>query len=67
MTAAQVATARRMHGEGRSVREIAAALGVPRSTAGRAVKCSSLGTRPVDSLQTVTGRRRTPSDPSECP
>ena len=37
MTAAQTETARRMRGEGRSVREIAAALGVPRSTVGRAV------------------------------
>ena len=37
MTAAELHTARRLKGEGRSVREIAAALGVPRSTIGRAV------------------------------
>jgi DNA invertase Pin-like site-specific DNA recombinase len=38
MTPKELETARRMHGEGRSVREIAQALGVPRSTAGRAVR-----------------------------
>lgn len=37
MTAAQRETARRMRSEGRSVREIAAALGVPKSTIARAV------------------------------
>lgn len=38
MTAQQISTARRMKGEGRTVREISAALGVPRATVGRAVK-----------------------------
>jgi DNA invertase Pin-like site-specific DNA recombinase len=38
MTAAEVETARRMATEGRTVREISAALGVPRSTAARALR-----------------------------
>lgn len=38
MTPAQIDTARRMRDAGRNVREIAAALGVPRSTIGRAVQ-----------------------------
>jgi DNA invertase Pin-like site-specific DNA recombinase len=38
MTPAEVVTARRMAGEGRTVREISAALGVPRSTAARALR-----------------------------
>jgi DNA invertase Pin-like site-specific DNA recombinase len=37
MTASEVVTAKRMRAEGQSVRAIASALGVPRSTAGRAV------------------------------
>ncbi len=38
MTAAELVTARRMAAEGRPVREISQALGVPRSTVGRAIK-----------------------------
>lgn len=38
MTAAEIVTAKRMKSEGRSVREIAAALGVPRATIGRCVQ-----------------------------
>jgi hypothetical protein len=37
MTVAEQATAKRMAKEGRTVREISAALGVPRSTVGRSV------------------------------
>jgi DNA invertase Pin-like site-specific DNA recombinase len=37
MTAAQVDTARQMADDGQTVRAIAAALGVPRSTVGRAI------------------------------
>lgn len=37
MTPAEVTTAQRMATEGRTIREIAAALGVPRSTIGRAI------------------------------
>lgn len=40
MTAAQSETARRMHQDGRSVRDIAQALGVPRSTVGRVLKAA---------------------------
>lgn len=38
MTPAQVDTARRMASEGRTIREVSAALGVPRATVGRALK-----------------------------
>lgn len=38
MTVQQVETARRMQSEGRTVREISAALGIPKSTAARAVQ-----------------------------
>lgn len=41
MTAAQLKTARRMRDEGRSVREIASAIGVPRATVGRAVQTNA--------------------------
>jgi len=38
MTAAELATARRMRGKGSTLREIAAALRIPRATVGRALK-----------------------------
>jgi DNA invertase Pin-like site-specific DNA recombinase len=41
MTPAEVATARRMKSEGRTIREISAALGVPKSTAARAVQSTT--------------------------